>query len=163
MLDYSNIIVCTGGSFWTSIKSFANPTYPMHHHDVGYSCRLALFWDRELLRAVACSQLVAQFKEEEVEDMRNKANVFMEQLKMVKTVTPTKKKMEPEVIEPMPAMVPAPADEGKPVCSFDYEDAAKEREAAVDKWEKGARAAVSPRGNIVEEMAQTQAAVWPRG
>ncbi len=124
---------------------------------------MVLFWDRELLRAVACSQLVAQFSGEEVEKMKKKANVFMEQLKMVKTVTTGERKVESEVTEAMPTLAPAPSDEGKPVCSFDYEDAAKQRDAAVEKWEKGARAAVSPRGSIAEEMTQTQAAVWPRG
>ncbi len=53
---------------------------------------------------------------------------------MVKTVTTTeKKRVEPEIIEETPTLVPAPSDEGKPVCSFDYEDAAKQRDAAVEK------------------------------
>ncbi len=45
-----------------------------------------------MLRAAACSQLVAQFSDQEAERMKRKANIFMEQLKMVKTVTTTEKK-----------------------------------------------------------------------
>ncbi len=35
MKEFSNIIVHTGASFWASIRRFSNPSFPMHHYDVG--------------------------------------------------------------------------------------------------------------------------------
>ncbi len=55
--QFPNIMVCKGEAFWTTVKPFANPDYPMHHYDVGWSCRFAWHLDRELLRAVACSRV----------------------------------------------------------------------------------------------------------
>ncbi len=53
LIDFPEIMVCSGQAFWNAIRRFAHPEYPMHHYDVGWSCKLALGQ-----RAASCSRLL---------------------------------------------------------------------------------------------------------
>ncbi len=41
LLDYPNIIVCSGHAFWAAVKPFSSPNCRMHPFDAGWSCRFA--------------------------------------------------------------------------------------------------------------------------
>ncbi len=54
----------------------------MHHYDVGWSCRFAWFLDRDLLRAVACSRVAAQFTAQQRESIAARTELFGIQRRM---------------------------------------------------------------------------------
>ncbi|MCP4191896.1 MAG: hypothetical protein GY768_14875, partial [Planctomycetaceae bacterium] len=140
MKTFPNIIVHTGASFWASITRFANPEYPMHHYDAGLSYRLGYLWDRELLRAVACSQLIAQFTEKEVAGMNEKARIFMAQVNVVRSSTvPIVTKEIKDVDEAEPVIIPAEENEGVPFCTFDDTKIGQERQDEIENFVKGTR------------------------
>ncbi len=58
---------------------------------------------------MACSQLIAQVHEQRVNKMQAKADIFLEQLKVVQSISGQQKEIAPDVVEAAAVLVPREA------------------------------------------------------